>query len=302
MSTLNVQVVRLRRGERGQVALVLVTTVAVILSLVLASVRFSHLASERVAVANAVDSIALSAATWEARGLNVISALNDGILQCLGAIRAVCAVWAALAIAAVFGAWPAFAAYTRQAPRIIRSYWQCARQFSEWSEAVRKAVPYIVIAETADLAKKNGVVGVLTPSNPAGRHDAETTLELHVAPGPALSLADALGPLSRVRKTVRRHKAIAKAFDRVVGALDAAVSSILADAKGPVRMLVPEEDLPRRQFVRFAGGRPAEGLPAPMADWIGKVRFASESIAQPYGGGAAVMTWRSRLTEERPRP
>ena len=34
----------------------------------------------KVASANSTDAVALSAATWEARGLNIIAALNDGIL------------------------------------------------------------------------------------------------------------------------------------------------------------------------------------------------------------------------------
>lgn len=302
MSLFPGQIARLRSGERGQAALLLVTTVAVILSLIFATVRFCHLGSEKVGIANAVDSIALSAATWEARGLNIIATLNNGILQCLGAIRWICAIWAALAISALFGGWPAFAAYSKRAPRLIRSYWKCARQFSEWADTIRKAVPYLVIAETATLSRKQGIVGSLYPFNPAGRHDAETTLELHVKPGPPLTLADAFGPLSRVRNYSHKKKWIAKILRRVLGVLDGATSSLLRNSGGPVRLLVPEDDFPRRQKIRFAGGKTAETLPVPMADWIGKVRFASEATAEPHGGDAAAMTWKSRLTDERKHP
>jgi hypothetical protein len=97
------QALYLRQGAHGQAAVLLLTTLTAILSVVFMAVYLSHLGTEKVASANAVDAIVLSAATWEARGLNMIAALNDGIEQCFRLIRWTSVVLAAMAIAALPG-------------------------------------------------------------------------------------------------------------------------------------------------------------------------------------------------------
>jgi hypothetical protein len=62
-------------------------------------------------------------------------------------------------------------------------------------------------------------------------------------------------------------------------------------------MLEPETDFPDRQIVRFEGIHTVPDLPIPFLDEQGKRRISEEATAQPYGGGTAEMTWRSRLTE-----
>ena len=91
------QAVRLRAGYRGQATALFLVVAATLLVVVFASVRLHHVAYARVTTADSVDAIALSAATWEARCLNLIAALNDGAIQCFRVIRWTCAVWAALA-------------------------------------------------------------------------------------------------------------------------------------------------------------------------------------------------------------
>ena len=110
------QAIQLRAGNRGQATALFLVVVVTLLAVVFASIRLHHVAMARVATADSVDAIALSAATWEARCLNLIAALNDGAIQCFRVIRWTCVVWAALAVAAAtgYGA-PAFALYTRQA-------------------------------------------------------------------------------------------------------------------------------------------------------------------------------------------
>jgi len=291
------QLLARRNGQAGQSLLLVVTTLAAVLSLLFAAVRVSHLFGEKVSVADAADAIALSGATWEARGLNLIAAMNDGILRCLAAIRLTCAVWAALALSAPFGGWAAFAAYSKQAPRLIRNYWQCARRFARWADTVRRAVPWLVLAETASLARQYRLQGSVTPFDPAGRHDGQNTLELHVRPGPPITLADAFGPLSRIRAGKHQPKWVRRIIGAALGVVNSATAALLRDAGGPVHLLVPEDDLPRRQYLRFVGGRRAEELPAPMADWIGAVRFGGAAAAHVYGGDATSMTWKSRLFE-----
>src|SRR3989304_4001083 len=72
------QALRVRQGAYGQAVVLLLTTLTAVLSVIFAAVYVAHLGGEKIASANAVDAIALSAATWEARGLNMIAGLNDG--------------------------------------------------------------------------------------------------------------------------------------------------------------------------------------------------------------------------------
>lgn len=295
------RIVLLRNGNTGQATLLLVVVVTAILSLVYATVYITHLGAAKVASANASDAIALSAATWEARGLNVIAALNDGILQCFRVIRWTCVVWAALAVAACSGAgMPAFAAYTKHAIRMIRAYWKCARELAEWSEQVKKAIPPLVLAETLSLSRSLKVSGAISPVDPRGRHDAENTLELHVAPGPPLYIIDALGPIADVPRRIRKWKWASHLVGQICSVIDGAIRTIIGGDGRPIRMLVPENDFPRRQKVRFAGIKGSTPLPIPDRDWSKERKFVAEAFAEPYGGSATEMTWRSRLTE-RPR-
>jgi hypothetical protein len=291
------QIGHLRRGNAGQATVLFLTTVSAILVLVFSTIYTAHLGVERVASSNAVDAIALSAATWEARGLNLIASLNDGILQCFRAIRAICIVWAALAVAACFGAgMPAFTAYSQRAPRMIRSYWNCAKQLEEWSGRIKTLTPYLVLAETASLSRKLNVIGILTPLDPHGPHDGKHTLELHVKPGPPLLLTDALSPITDVPGRIAKWKWAKKIARAISTVIDSAVRSIIGAGGPPIRMLEPEDDFPRRQKVRFAGYKSFSPLPIPFLNRNEKHRFLMESFAEPYGGGTADMTWKSRLT------
>lgn len=292
------QAIRIRAGNRGQATALFLVVAATLLVVILASIRLHHVAVARVTTADSVDAIALSAATWEARCLNLIAALNDGAIQCFRAIRWTCVVWAALAVAAAFGyGAPAFAAYTKKARRLIAGYWDTAHLLVSWSEKIRKAAPYLVLGEMAAMSKQQNVAGILFPWNPAGPHDGKNTLELHLAPGPPVSLPDAIAPISGVLNRLKKVRILKTAMKGVIAVLDAALRGIVGTSKGPIRMLEPEKDFPDRQFVRFEGVHTVPDLPIPFLDEQGKRRVFEEATAQPYGGGPAEMTWRSRLAE-----
>ena len=292
------QEVRLRAGNRGQATALFLVVAATLLVVVLASIRLHHVAVARVTTADSVDAIALSAATWEARCLNLIAALNDGAIQCFRVIRSTCVVWAALAVAAAFGVGaPAFVAYSREARRLIAGYWATAHLLVSWSEKIRKAAPYLVLGEVAALSNRRNVAGILFPSNPRGPHDGKNTLELHLAPGAPISLAEAIAPISGVLNRLKRIRFLNGAMKTVIGLLDTALRGIVGTGKGPIRMLEPESDFPDRQFVRFEGIHTVPDLPIPFLDERGKRRVFEEATARPYGGGPAEMTWKSRLTE-----
>ena len=293
------QIEHIRRDRAGQAMVLFLTVLSAVLALAFSAVYTAHLGAEKVASSNAVDAIALSAATWEARGLNLIASLNDGILQCLRVIRWICVVWASLALAAVFGGgMPAFLEYSRQAPGMIRSYWKTAKQLEAWAEKVKAITPSLVLAETASLSRKLNVTGVISPLNPKGPHDGENTLELHLKHGTPLGLADAMSPITDIPGRIGGWKWAKKIAGAVNGIIGTAVGSILAGGDGtPIRMLEPEEDFPIRQKVRFAGYRAVSPLPLPFLGRSVMPRFALEAIAEPYGGNTANMTWKSRLTE-----
>ena len=96
---------------------------------------------------------------------------------------------------------------------------------------------------------------------------------------------------------MKKTRFLNAALKSVIALLDAALRGIVGTAKGPIRMLEPESDFPDRQFVRFDGIYTVPDLPIPFLGEKGKRRVFEEATAQPYGGGTAEMTWRSRLTE-----
>jgi len=291
------QALSLRRGAYGQAAVLLLTTLTAILSVVFMAVYLSHLGTEKVASANAVDAIVLSAATWEARGLNMIAALNDGIEQCFRLIRWTSVLWAAMAVAALTGlGLSAFLKYSRKAARVIRSSWNTARQFAKWAEKIKDAIPYFVLAETVRLSRELQVTGILYPFDPGGPHDHERTLALHLTRSPPLTLADAISPINNVKRKIRKWKWAKKIAGRVVGIIDSALQSLLGTTPGPIYMLVPETDLPVRQKIRFTGFKAVSSLPVPFFPPAARNRFLFETSAEPYGGSATEMSWRSRFT------
>jgi len=291
------QILTLRQGAYGQAAVLLLTTLTAILSVVFMAVYLAHLGAGKVASANAVDAIVLSAATWEARGLNMIAALNDGIEQCFRLIRWTSVLWAAMAIAALTGlGLSAFLKYSRQAARVIRSSWNTARQFAKWAERIKDAIPYIVLAETVRLSRELQVTGILYPFDPRGPHDRERTLALHLTRSPPLTLADAISPINNVKRKIRKWKWAKKIAGRVVGIIDSVLRSQLGTDPGPIYMLVPETDFPVRQKVRFTGFKAVSSLPVPFFPPASKHRFLFETSAEPYGGSATEMSWRSRFT------
>ena len=292
------QAVHARSGNRGQAMALFLVVAGTLLSVVFVSIALNHVYIGRVASANAVDSIALSAATWEARGLNLIAALNDGVTQCLRVIRSTCAVWATLAVAAAFGVGvPAFLSFTRQARRLVSGYWDTAHLLVSWSEKIRKITPYLVLGEATSLARKRNVTGAIYPWNPKGPHDGKNTLELHLAPGPPIHLSEAVAPVTGALNRLKNIRFLGGAAKAVIAALDAALRVVLGNTKGPIRLLVPEKDFRERQRVGYAGFLSHPSLPIPFLNLAGTGRFPSSAEAEPYGGGPTEMTWKSRLRE-----
>ena len=292
------QALHIRNGKSGQAMPLFLVVICTVMTLLFVSIVAHNVATSRVACANAMDAIALNAATWEARCLNIIAALNDGISKCMQIILWTCVVWAGLAVAAAFGIGvPAFSTYTEYARELISRCWNAAHMLASWSEQIRDLAPYLVLGETIALASKLGVVGVLHPFDPRGPHDGTNTLELHLEYGPPIHLTNAFDPifsaLNRLN-SIRRPDGTLKAIKNV---LNRTLNLILGDNNKPIRKLIPEKDFPKRQFVRFVGSRKIQPLPIPFLGNNETERVFDQAQAEPYDGDAESMTWKSRLTK-----
>jgi hypothetical protein len=285
------QVILSRSGNKGQAAALFLVTAVLVLSLVFSAIYISHQGVLKIASANKIDSVALSAATWEARGLNLIAALNDGVYQCIRLIRWICAIWAVLAVAAATGYGAAlFSAYSDYAEEIIRNLWNRATELAEWAEKVKEATPSLVLADAVSLSLKMNVVGMLTPGNPKGAHDGKNTLELHLKKGKPIGLSEALSPILDLLGS--------GIGDAVKAILNPILAGLLGASQEPIRLLVPEDDFDKRQFVRFSGYRDEDGLDLPFIGPAGRRRYPFSTYACPYGGGSTSMTWQSRLIDK----
>ncbi len=284
------QICQARLGNHGQAVSLFLVTAVLLMSLIYSAVYLSHQGVLKITAINKIDSVAISAATWEARGLNLIAALNEGVYECIRLIRWICAIWAVLAIASATGYGAAiFSAYSDYAEDIIRNVWERATELADWAERVKEMTPSLVLAETAALSAKLGVTGVLTPTNPVGSHDSEGTLELHLKKGKKIGISEALAPILDLLGS-----GIGGAVKSILNPI---LAGILGASQEPIRLLIPEDDFDRRQVVRFSGYREAEGLSVPFIGPLGRRRYAFSTTAQPYGGGSTEMTWKSRLFE-----
>ena len=84
---------------------------------------------------------------------------------------------------------------------------------------------------------------------------------------------------------------------RITAIIDQVFQSAIGTEPGSPTMLVPEDHLPSRQKVRFAGIREISSIPVPFFPPASRSRFPIEATAEPYGGGIAEMSWKSRFTE-----
>ena len=292
------QTLYVRNGKSGQAIVLFLVVVCTVMTLLFASIVVHNTSVARVSCANAIDAVALNAATWEARGLNMIAALNEGISLCMQIIRWTCVVWAALAVAAAFGVGlPAFSEYSKYARELIANCWQTAHMLASWSEQIRGLTPYLVLGETIALAEKRNVEGILYPFDPRGPHDGKNTLELHLEPGPPIHLIDAFDPIFSALNRLGKIRFPSGAIKTVKRILGNTINSILGGNPKPVHMLVPEKDFLSRQFVRFVGSQKVRPLPIPFLGKQESERVFDEAQAEPYGGDTKSMTWKSRLTK-----
>lgn len=133
--------------------------------------QYSRLAVARVQLQNAADAAAYSMAVVQARTLNALTQLNQGIEHLSRAAQAIYATYLALrAAVSFFGpAQAALLAYERLARATMKQLARLAKAMAELQDAIRAAVPWLCWVEGRRIALRNGAeqFWVLPPPFPA---------------------------------------------------------------------------------------------------------------------------------------
>lgn len=148
------QIQRLGKDEDGQ-SIVFVALVLIILVCFLAiTINVGSQVSRKIQLQNAADAAALSGATWEARGLNLIAELNRGIM---GTILVMIA-YVVLAGVAWFipGLQGVAAALTCNAPYQLNKFYNIACRLSYLEHKIATFFPVVAEFEVIRIANANG--------------------------------------------------------------------------------------------------------------------------------------------------
>ncbi len=152
-----------RQGEHGQAVVFVVITLVTLIVFVAAAVNVGRDLSYKMELQNTADSAAMAGAVWEARGLNLIAGLNQGIVLCVEliviivsaiALLTVCAgtLWWAGVGEACTGVLPLVLNYANEAiPRL----WNTAKEMSKLEAQIAKIFPVIVPVAVAAASGAN---------------------------------------------------------------------------------------------------------------------------------------------------
>lgn len=148
------QIQRLGKDEGGQ-SIVFVALILIVLVCFLAvTINVGSQVSQKIRLQNAADAAALSGATWEARGLNLIAELNRGIM---GTIMVMIA-YVVLAGVAWFipGLQGVAAALTCNAPYQLNKFYNIACRLSYLEHKIATFFPVVAEFEVIRIANANG--------------------------------------------------------------------------------------------------------------------------------------------------
>ncbi len=164
-------------GEQGQAAVFIVITLITLIIFVAAVANIGRELSYKMEMQNTADSASIAGAVWEARGLNLIAGLNQGIVLSVElivitvsaiAILGVCSAtlwWAGIGEACA-SALPEVINFAKDAiPRL----WKTAVEMSKLERKIVKTFPYMVPAaiELASGANPNSPVSIPYPYQPS---------------------------------------------------------------------------------------------------------------------------------------
>ncbi len=182
------QIQRLGKDEGGQ-SIVFVALVLIVLVCFLGvTINVGSQVSRKIRLQNAADAAALSGATWEARGLNLIAALNNGISAIIMGMIAY------IVFIGVLWFIPGFqgmaAKLTCKAPEWLNRFYNIACRFASLEKQVANFFPVIAEFEVLRIGNANGVriLALPFPFIPVSYKDVhkgkvEMNLGYHVAEG-----------------------------------------------------------------------------------------------------------------------
>jgi hypothetical protein len=281
-------------NKRGYITVfTLITSLALITSVFL-SINTGKYFFEQNFTDTATDSIALSLATWESRGLNSIAILNYGMTRSVYYIRVVLMLWASSIGVALAGHPALFYHLCKRAPGVIRKLWASGVKFSEMAKRIKIAVPLLVVGCYRELLKYYRINGLIYPSLPVPANKGDAVLRLYLKDGKPLSIA---GIVREAKGEARSHKPKNR-FKRILYRLLTRIFfsqvRFIFGLKGEIVPQVKEPYFDEKQVICFYGYSVKR---RPFLDTIfdHDYRNFALSCAKPFGGTLYRATWKSKL-------
>lgn len=172
---------RLRSDEGGQVIVFSALILFVLVCVLVVTFDVGSLVHKRISLQNAADASAVSGAAWEARGLNLIASLNQGIVTMFGIMTAYVVVTGISAYC-----FPALGSQlVRCAPDVLITLYTIAGEMAKIEKKVVSVTPYLTEGEAVRIADADSprAVAVPYPFIPGNPHDRQENLGLHVRKG-----------------------------------------------------------------------------------------------------------------------
>ncbi len=164
--------------EQGQAIVFVVITLITLIIFVASVINVGRELSYKMEMQNTADSASMAGAVWEARGLNLIAGLNQGIVLSVELIVIVVAAIAILGVCAGTLWWAgigeacatALPVVLNFANNAIRRLWNTAVEMSNLEKKIAKIFPYMipVAVELASGANTHSPVSIPYPYQPSG--------------------------------------------------------------------------------------------------------------------------------------
>ncbi len=201
------------KNEQGQALVFVVITLVTLIVFIASVANVGRELSYKMDLQNTADSASIAGAVWEARGLNLIAGLNQGIVL---AVELIIIIVAAIAILGVCSAtlwWAglgeacasALPLVLNYANKAIKRLWKTAVEMSRLEEKIAKIFPYAVPAaiELAAGANENSPVAIPYPYQPSEKIPPpleQQAISLNVEKGSFKDLIDAI--MEEISKTI----------------------------------------------------------------------------------------------------
>lgn len=202
-----------RDGEQGQAIVFVVITLITLIIFIASVANVGRELSYKMEMQNTADSASMAGAVWEARGLNLIAGLNQGIVLCVELIIIIVAAIAILGVCSATLWWAgigeacatALPLVLNFANKAIKRLWNTAVEMSNLEKKIAKIFPYTVpvAVEIASGANSNSPVSIPYPYQPSDKVPPPLTpqeISLNVDKGTFQDLIEAI--MKEISKTL----------------------------------------------------------------------------------------------------